>query len=79
MANQDAPGSYPAVEQLIDDYLRPGILPGAIISIGRGASAPPDYVSRGTIAFDSDRPAAIGPGLQPSALNPRHSDAERPQ
>jgi CubicO group peptidase (beta-lactamase class C family) len=48
---------YPAVERLIDDYLRPGTLPGAVVSIGCGAAQPADYVARGTIAFDSERPA----------------------
>ncbi len=57
MANHQARPQYPAVEQLIDDYLGPRTLPGAIVSIGRGGSTPPDYVARGTIAFDSERPA----------------------
>src|SRR5579871_3552270 len=57
MADQPSPQAYPAVDRLIGKYLDPGTLPGAIVSIGRGASGAPDFVSRGTIAFDSDRPA----------------------
>jgi CubicO group peptidase (beta-lactamase class C family) len=49
--------TYPAVERLLDSFVGPGNLPGSVVSIGRGASDPPDFVARGTIAFDSDRPA----------------------
>jgi CubicO group peptidase (beta-lactamase class C family) len=56
MASPDTANRYPAVERLIDRYLGPGTLPGAVVSIGLG-TAPPEFVSRGSIAFDSARPA----------------------
>jgi CubicO group peptidase (beta-lactamase class C family) len=51
-------GDWPALKALLDGYVASGKLPGAVLAIRRG-DAPVQYISAGTLAFDSK--AAAGP------------------
>lgn len=47
----------PALQSLLDGYVRSGKMPGVVAAIGRG-DAPPTFVSAGSIAQDGDAPPA---------------------
>ncbi|WP_421853783.1 serine hydrolase domain-containing protein [Novosphingobium sp.] len=49
---------YPAVTNLVCDYVASGRLPGAVVALGWGSAAPAQ-IARGTLAFDSAVPVDL--------------------
>jgi len=49
---------YPAVTNLVDEYVSSGKLPGAIVALGWGSAAP-EQIARGTLAQDSQVPVDL--------------------
>lgn len=58
LAQPSAEDMYPAVTNLVYDYVASGRLPGAVAAIGWG-NAPPAQIARGTMAFDSGTPVDL--------------------
>ena len=51
-----AAADYPALRAFLESYITSGRLPGGVIAIKRG-DAPVQYISAGTLAFDTKAPA----------------------